>query len=160
LRCAISYRSLTLYRCYYSHISLAYPPVTHHPQATSALDTITENSIQEALAALGKNRTVVVIAHRLSTVKNAQQIVVMDAGRVLECGSHEALLQDSDSMYSHMWNMQSASAKGSPLPLPLGGHGSSGAFFGSEKGGGGSEIVNSNAATETNPLHSTHQHQK
>jgi ABC-type dipeptide/oligopeptide/nickel transport system ATPase component len=78
-------------------------------QATSALDTITENSIQEALVTLGRNRTVLVIAHRLSTVKHAQQIVVMDAGRVIEVGSHEELLKDPNSTYSRMWDMQSSS---------------------------------------------------
>jgi ABC-type multidrug transport system fused ATPase/permease subunit len=78
-------------------------------QATSALDTITENSIQEALATLGRNRTVLMIAHRLSTVKHAQQIVVMDAGRVIEVGSHEQLLRDPNSTYSRMWDMQSHS---------------------------------------------------
>jgi len=100
-------------------------------QATSALDTITENSIQEALVALGRNRTVLVIAHRLSTVKHADQIVVMDAGRVAEVGSHAQLLADPNSIYAHMWAMQtsasggggagrswSSSASGSPVPMP------------------------------------------
>ena len=64
-----------------------YPlPLYHHPQvlldeATSALDTATEQSVQNALEALGRKRTVLVIAHRLSTVCNCDQILVMDAGR-------------------------------------------------------------------------------
>ena len=85
-------------------------------QATSALNTITENSIQEALMTLGHNRTVLVIAHRLSTIKHAHQIVVMDGGRVLEVGSHEQLLSDPNSRYSEMWAMQSSSI-GSRSPL-------------------------------------------
>ena len=83
-----------------------------YSKATSALDTITENSIQEALLTLGRNRTVLVIAHRLSTVKHANQIVVMDAGRVVEVGSHEQLLSNPNSVYSHMWDMQSHSTAG------------------------------------------------
>ena len=75
-------------------------------QATSALDTLTENSIQEALHALGQNRTVIVIAHRLSTIRHAQQIVVMDGGKVLERGSHEELLRIPDGRYRDMWEMQ------------------------------------------------------
>ena len=78
-------------------------------QATSALDTITENSIQEALVTLGRNRTVLVIAHRLSTIRHADQIVVMGGGRVLETGSHEQLLRNPDSTYTHMWAMQTSS---------------------------------------------------
>ena len=50
-----------------------------------------------------------VIAHRLSTVKHADQIVVMDAGRVAEVGSHAQLLADPNSIYTHMWSMQSIS---------------------------------------------------
>lgn len=81
--------------------------------------------------ALGRNRTVLVIAHRLSTVKHADQIVVMDAGRVAEVGSHAQLLADPNSIYAHMWAMQtsasggagagrswSSSASGSPVPMP------------------------------------------
>lgn len=80
-------------------------------QATSALDTITENSVQEAIVALGANRTVLIIAHRLSTIKHADQIVVLDDGRVKEMGSHDELLADPDSAYSHMWSMQSINAR-------------------------------------------------
>ncbi len=80
-------------------------------QATSALDTITENSVQEAIVALGANRTVLIIAHRLSTIKHADQIVVLDDGRVKEVGSHDELLADPGSAYSHMWSMQSITAR-------------------------------------------------
>ena len=57
------------------------PPVVLLDEATSALDTATEQSVQNALEALGRKRTVLVIAHRLSTVCNCDQILVMDAGR-------------------------------------------------------------------------------
>ena len=81
-------------------------------QATSALDTITENSIQEALVTLGQNRTVLIIAHRLSTIKHAHQIIVMEGGRVAEVGSHESLLSQKNSIYSRMWDMQTKSSSG------------------------------------------------
>ncbi len=74
-------------------------------KATSALDTITEHSIQEALNVLGKNRTVVIIAHRLSTIRAADSIVVMDKGKALEKGSHDELLA-LNGAYSRLWNMQ------------------------------------------------------
>jgi len=88
------------------------PPIVLLDEATSALDTITENSIQEALAALGKNRTVLVIAHRLSTVRHADQIVVLEGGNVVESGSHEELLGNPRSVYRQMWQVQSHSGGG------------------------------------------------
>lgn len=75
-------------------------------QATSALDSITENSIQEALQALGKQRTVIVIAHRLSTIRHADQIIVMERGKVLEQGSHEQLLAIPSGKYRELWTLQ------------------------------------------------------
>jgi ATP-binding cassette, subfamily B, heavy metal transporter len=81
------------------------PPVVLLDEATSALDTVTEHSIQEALHALGKNRTVIVIAHRLSTVRYANQIIVMEDGRVAERGSHDDLIA-LNGIYARLWNMQ------------------------------------------------------
>jgi ABC-type dipeptide/oligopeptide/nickel transport system ATPase component len=75
-------------------------------------DTITEQSVQEALNVLGKNRTVIVIAHRLSTIMNADQIVVMDAGAIVERGSHEELLQHSNGPYAALWQKQFKSNSG------------------------------------------------
>ncbi|WP_328429334.1 ABC transporter ATP-binding protein [Streptomyces sp. NBC_00443] len=69
------------------------PPVLILDEATSALDTRTEHAVQEAIDALSANRTTVTIAHRLSTVRGADQIVVLDAGRVAERGTHEELLE-------------------------------------------------------------------
>ena len=84
------------------------PPIVVLDEATSALDTITEESVQEALYTLGKNRTVLVIAHRLSTVKNADQIIVMNDGEILEVGTHTELLElkDSGGVYAQLWERQ------------------------------------------------------
>ncbi|MFJ2766667.1 ABC transporter ATP-binding protein [Streptomyces sp. NPDC087300] len=68
------------------------PPVLILDEATSALDTRTERAVQEAIDALSANRTTLTIAHRLSTVRGADQIVVLDGGRTAERGSHEQLL--------------------------------------------------------------------
>ncbi|MGW0333447.1 ABC transporter ATP-binding protein [Streptomyces sp. NPDC003011] len=68
------------------------PPVLILDEATSALDTRTEHAVQEAIDALSANRTTLTIAHRLSTVRDADQIIVLDAGQVAEHGSHEELL--------------------------------------------------------------------
>ncbi|MFF5498532.1 ABC transporter ATP-binding protein [Streptomyces aquilus] len=69
------------------------PPVLILDEATSALDNRTERAVQEAIDALSANRTTLTIAHRLSTVRGADQIVVLDAGRTAERGTHEELLE-------------------------------------------------------------------
>ncbi|MFC7304583.1 ABC transporter ATP-binding protein [Streptomyces monticola] len=68
------------------------PPVLILDEATSALDTRTEHAVQQAIDALSADRTTITIAHRLSTVRAADEIVVLDAGRVAERGTHEALM--------------------------------------------------------------------
>ena len=68
------------------------PPVLILDEATSALDAHTELAVQEALDRLAAGRTVVAIAHRLSTVRRAEQIAVLEAGRVVELGTHDELL--------------------------------------------------------------------
>jgi ATP-binding cassette subfamily B protein len=69
------------------------PPVLVLDEATSALDTQTERAVQEALDRLAEGRTTIAIAHRLSTVRGADQIVVLDEGRIVERGTHEQLLE-------------------------------------------------------------------
>ncbi len=76
-------------------------------EATSALDTRTEQDIQTALRAVARDRTTLVIAHRLSTVVDADEIIVLQDGRVAERGSHAALLAQ-DGLYARMWMMQAA----------------------------------------------------
>lgn len=80
-------------------------PILVLDEATSALDTRSERRIQEALGGLMKDRTTLVIAHRLSTVENADEIIVLDAGRVVESGTHAELL-DADGHYAALYRMQ------------------------------------------------------
>jgi len=82
------------------------PAILLLDEATSALDSQTEQGIQESLAMMGKGRTVLTIAHRLSTVVDADRIVVLDAGEVVEEGSHAQLLA-LDGRYARMWERQS-----------------------------------------------------
>ena len=82
-------------------------------EATSALDTVTENSVQEALNLLGSDRTCLVIAHRLGTIRNADKIIVLNDGLVAEEGTHEELLAKEGGQYREMWNMQLHSAANS-----------------------------------------------
>ncbi|WP_347556014.1 ABC transporter ATP-binding protein/permease [Robbsia sp. KACC 23696] len=82
------------------------PPILILDEATSALDSRAERAIQQALDRVARGRTTLVIAHRLSTVVNAQQILVMDAGRVVERGTHASLLA-ANGPYAEMWRLQS-----------------------------------------------------
>lgn len=81
------------------------PQILILDEATSALDTISERLVQEALDKLCRDRTTLVIAHRLSTVRKADQIVVLEKGKVLEVGNHQELLAKKGA-YSHLYNMQ------------------------------------------------------
>jgi len=84
---------------------LKHPAMLIFDEATSALDSRTERALQEELTKLARNRTTLIIAHRLSTVVNADQIIVMDQGRIVERGTHQALLA-AGGTYANMWNMQ------------------------------------------------------
>ena len=77
------------------------PPILVLDEATASVDNTTERLIQEALAHLLEGRTSFVIAHRLSTVRHADQILVMDRGRIVEQGSHESLLA-SNGLYASL----------------------------------------------------------
>lgn len=81
------------------------PPILVLDEATSALDTHTEHEIQGALDRVAKNRTSLVIAHRLSTIVGADEIIVLDQGRIAERGTHAKLLAHG-GLYASMWNRQ------------------------------------------------------
>jgi ABC-type transport system involved in Fe-S cluster assembly fused permease/ATPase subunit len=81
------------------------PPVVIFDEATSALDSANERAIQTELRTAAQNKTTLVIAHRLSTVVDAHEILVMDAGRIVERGNHAALLA-ANGRYADMWAMQ------------------------------------------------------
>ncbi|OQW47876.1 MAG: metal ABC transporter permease [Proteobacteria bacterium SG_bin6] len=81
------------------------PPILLLDEATSALDSRTEAEIQATLEAISARRTTIVIAHRLSTVVNADEIIVLDGGMVRERGTHAALLR-LGGLYAEMWNRQ------------------------------------------------------
>src|SRR6185312_15466815 len=81
------------------------PPILVLDEATSALDSNTEREIQDALDRVSKDRTTLVIAHRLSTVVNADEIIVIDEGEIVERGTHYSLLAEN-GLYASMWNRQ------------------------------------------------------
>jgi ATP-binding cassette subfamily B protein len=83
------------------------PAILIFDEATSALDSKAEQAIQAQLKEIAKNRTTMVIAHRLSTVADAHQIIVLDHGRIVERGTHQALLE-ADGLYAQMWARQQA----------------------------------------------------
>ena len=81
------------------------PPVLILDEATSALDTESERLVQDALTKLMKNRTSLVIAHRLSTIQHADEINVLQAGKIVERGNHEELIAKG-GVYSHLCQLQ------------------------------------------------------
>lgn len=82
---------------------LTHPPILVLDEATSHVDNITESKIQESIDKATKNRTTIIIAHRLSTVRNADKILVFDEGQIVERGSHEELT-NKDGLYAELWN--------------------------------------------------------
>jgi ATP-binding cassette subfamily B protein len=88
-----------------ARILLRNPPIVIFDEATSSLDTDTERAIMESLSELAEGRTTLMIAHRLATVADADVIVVMDKGRIVEEGTHEILLSRG-GLYAKMWEAQ------------------------------------------------------
>ena len=81
------------------------PPIVIFDEATSALDSANERAIQAELQGVSQNKTTLVIAHRLSTVVDAHEILVMDTGRIIERGTHAQLLA-ANGRYAQMWALQ------------------------------------------------------
>ena len=88
-----------------ARVLLCLPPMLILDEATSSIDTRTEMKIQDAFAKMMKGRTSFVVAHRLSTIKEADVILVMNNGRIIEKGDHKTLLQNG-GFYSELWNSQ------------------------------------------------------
>jgi ABC-type transport system involved in Fe-S cluster assembly fused permease/ATPase subunit len=97
---------------------LKHPAIMLFDEATSALDTHTEREIQQNLRDLSRGRTTLVIAHRLSTVVDADEIIVLADGRIAERGRHAELIE-RDGRYAEMWRkQQEAAAVGAPILVP------------------------------------------
>ncbi|KXJ22813.1 ATP-binding cassette sub-family B member 7, mitochondrial [Exaiptasia diaphana] len=84
------------------------PPILVYDEATSSLDSITEMNILSALRSVTQGRTSIFIAHRLSTVVDADEILVLENGQVREKGNHYSLITDPNSLYAHLWHKQHA----------------------------------------------------
>ncbi|CAN0444965.1 unnamed protein product, partial [Scytosiphon promiscuus] len=93
-----------------ARVILADPSILVLDEATSALDSATEEAVQDALEDAAEGRTTLMVAHRLSTVKSADEIIVLDAGRVIERGTHADLLAKGGK-YADMWERQAKSAE-------------------------------------------------
>ena len=90
-----------------ARIMLSLPPMLILDEATSSIDTMTEIRIQKAFETMMKGRTSFIVAHRLSTIQNADVILVMENGHILEQGTHEELLEKNGA-YARLYNSQFA----------------------------------------------------
>ena len=93
-----------------ARVLLKDPPILVFDEATSSLDSQSEKNILGALKRISRNKTTLVIAHRLSTVIDADRIIVLEQGRIREQGSHEALIE-ADDLYAQLWRMQQKKAE-------------------------------------------------
>ena len=94
-------------------------PILILDEATSSLDSASERLVQEALGRLTEGRTTIVVAHRLSTIRDAHRIAVLDDGYLLELGTHEELLV-KDGLYAHLWRLQASERPIGPSPVEAG----------------------------------------
>ena len=90
-----------------ARVILSNPAILVLDEATSALDSATEAAVQSALEEASRGRTTLMVAHRLSTVQNADEIIVLSAGEIIERGTHQALLSQRGE-YAAMWERQAA----------------------------------------------------
>uniref|UniRef100_A0A674C2N8 Iron-sulfur clusters transporter ABCB7, mitochondrial n=1 Tax=Salmo trutta TaxID=8032 RepID=A0A674C2N8_SALTR len=96
------------------------PPILLYDEATSSLDSITEENILNSMKGLVQDRTSVFIAHRLSTIVDADEIIVLNKGKIAERGDHHSLLATPGSLYADLWNTQNSkilNSKNSPMEL-------------------------------------------
>ena len=82
------------------------PSILVLDEATSSVDSYSEEMIQNATEKLTKGRTSIVIAHRLATIKKADQIIVMDGGKIVEKGTHKELLKNENGFYKNLYEVQ------------------------------------------------------
>ena len=82
------------------------PAILLLDEATSALDTQSERVVQAALDNAAKNRTTLVVAHRLSTIREADKIIVLEKGKVIESGNHEELIGNENGLYRYLSQLQ------------------------------------------------------
>lgn len=85
---------------------LSDPKIIIFDEATSNLDSESEKLIQNALWKIAKGRTVLIVAHRFSTVRDADRIIVLEEGKIVETGSHSELISDTNGLYYYLWNLQ------------------------------------------------------
>jgi len=87
------------------------PKILILDEATAAMDTETEKRIQNAINSLTRGKTTIMIAHRLSTLRDADELIVIEDGRVVESGTHNDLLQKQDGVYRKLYTLQSEALK-------------------------------------------------